>query len=422
MDLERRKGSIIDFLPGKDLPDLLGERTQFRRLALKIVSKLVTNGEWFSFCTKADKSQFDIFSLENEEGTKLGRLICDEINVEAGYRTTLYRYLLHDYLCYCEIPTVLKQRDNTGYRDSFTKCFVTTNVGVIAKWLGISYAEAKLFYHSRVGENDLDRDDDMYPYVKLYIAKDGTRKVSKPRKDLDLSTSGIRIVPMFAIKKGLDLLYNIASQGFYNVTFLKDSGQVRTINVCFSFEKLSEVYKDRGALLDAYSEQYKGVFLDCETIFRGYIRAIEVGTCIKSSPVRAINLARIIKIEKAEPDLTFINVELGYVKDTFLDYVASKNINYKEFVDMLEVFQVGTSREYNGKVISSYMELESWVTSQEILVSTPFLKQLALFMLGNPQWFEGYTGEAKPTIYDVDDSDSDDSFDLDDLDFDLDFG
>ena len=418
MELGRRKGSIIDYLPGKDLPDLLGERTKFRSLALKIVAKVVEDGEWFSFCTKADKSQFDIFSLENEVGTKLGRLVCDEIYPDGGYRTTLYRYLLHDYLCYCEIPTVMKQRDNVGYKDSFTKCFVTSNLGVIAKWLGVSYGEAKLFYMSRVDDNGFDREDDMYPYVKLYVAKDGTRKVSKPRKDLDLSTSGIRIVPMFAIKKALDMLYNMAFRDYYNVTFLKDSGQVRTINVCFDFEKLSKIYTDRGALLDAYNEQYNGVFLECSTIFRGYIRAIEVGTCIKSSPVRSINLARIIKIERAEPDLTFINIEINSVKDTFLDYVSTKNINYKEFVDMLDVFQVGTSREVNGKVISTYMELENWVTSQEILLSTPFLKQLALFMLGNPQWFEGYTGESKPLI----DDDSDDVIDFDDLDFDLDFG
>lgn len=86
---------------------------------------------------------------------------------------------------------------------------------------------------------------------------------------------------------------------------------------------------------------------------------------------------------------------------------------------MLNLFGVGTTRMHNGKVISSYPELESWVDSQEVLLSTPFIKQLALFMMGNPQWFDGYTGEE--VVAPVVEETTDDTSDLDDLELDWDF-
>lgn len=414
------RSGIIGYNKGIDVPDLLGEHTKFRSLVSKIVDNVVKQGKWFGFATRVDNSQIDIFSIENDTGKKLGSILYDILPVgDQGYRTSLYRYLLHDYLCYLEVPTVIKQKDSTGVRDSYNKSLVTANIGVVAEWLGISYAEAKMFYGSRLEDNDFDRDDELYPYVKLLIGKDGEHKVSKPRKDLDLSIRGTRVVPLFAINRGLDVLFKTCSRYFHNITFVKDSGQKRTMNVCFEWNKLKEVYCDKGLLLQSYEEQYHGDFLKSEFLPRGYIRAIEVGTSLKSKPVRSINLARILKVERAEPDLTFINIDLDTVRDSFLNLIASKNINYKEFVDMLEVFQVGKDRTYNGKVISNYAELESWVDNQILVLSTPFLKQLALFMIGNPKWFEGYDGTEKPipAIDMVDFNNSDDEDD--DLDFDL---
>lgn len=409
--------SIIDYVKGVSSSDLLGENSYFRGIVTNIVEAVVSKGNWFGFCTRVDNSQVDIFSMENKDGIKLGSLIVDEIGQEDGYRTSLYRYLLHEYLCYCESPTVVKRKDYSGYKDSYNKSLVTSNISVIAEWLGIPYDEAKLKYGSRFDYNMYDRGDTCYSYVKLTVAKDGTKKVSKPRKDLDLATKGMRIVPLFAIKKGIDVLYDMCLKDFYNVTFVKDSGQKRSINVCFDYDKLCEVYNDKGLLSDAYQEQFKGDFLNVRTLERGYIKVIEVGTNLRNYALRSINLARILKIEKADPDLTFVNVDLDTVKSTFLSCLYNKNINYKEFVDMLDIFKVGTTRNYNGKVISSYSELESWTESQEMLLSTPFLKQLALFMMGNPQWFDNYTGERKEIVSE----DINDTSESDDLDLDFDF-
>lgn len=411
---------LTGYVKGKEVPDLLGEHTKFRVLTSKIIKNIVLSGKWFSFCTRADDSQIDVLSIENDDGIKLGRILYDELESEVGYRTTLYRYLLHDYLCYLEVPTVIKRRDSSyGVQESYNKSLVTANIGVIAEWLGISYAEAFMFYGSRVDDNGFDNEEDFYPYVKLTIGKNGERKVSKPRKDIDLSIKGTRIVPVFAINYGLSILHSICSKDFYNITFIKDSGQRRTMNICFDWEKLSSIYSDKGLLASAFEEQYSGDFLESELLPRGYIRVIEVGTSLKSKPVRSINLARIVSFERAEPDLTFINIDLSTVKDKFLNSLASININYKELVDMLDVFKVGSERKYNGKVISSYNELENWVESQELTLSTPFIKQLALFMIGNPQWFGGWSGEDTIVVADSIDieNNSDGSDDDDDLDF-----
>ena len=398
--------------------DMLGEYTPFRKIVSKVIPSIVTSGKWFGFCKRIDDAQVDIFSLENDQGEKMGRLIYNIIDSEDSYRTTLYRYLLHDYLCYCEIPTVIRQKDVQGVRDSYDKSLVTSNINVVAHWLDISVSDAKALYGARLEDLDFDRDDGMFPYVKLTVAKDGTRKVTRPRKDIDLSVSGIRVIPMFALSKGVEVLYKMCSKDFYDVSFLKDSGQRRVINICFDYDKLCSVYSDKGKLSEYYEEQFTGDYENSSSFHRGYIRAIEVGTSLSSFPVRSINVARIVGIEKKEPDLTFINICLDTVKSSFLNMLSSKNVNYKELSDMLEIFQVGSSRQYNGREIGSYADLESWVEAQELLLSTPFIKQLALFMIGNPQWFAGYTGEEVEKLTDDSGSDGDDGDPFwDDLDF-----
>ena len=205
----------------------------------------------------------------------------------------------------------------------------------------------------------------------------------------------------------------MCSEDFYDVEFVKDSGQVRKMNICFDYSKLCSVYTDKGALSEQYGEQYSGDFLNVSSLNRGYIRVIEVGTNLKNRALRSINFARILGYSKAQPDLTFIDIDLDTVKNTFLYKASEGGINYKEFVDMLDVFEVGTTREYNGKRVSSYMELESWVESQEILLSTPFIKQLALFMIGNPLWYPGYPKNSDISSKDFDLSDlSEDDFDF----------
>ena len=57
---------------------------------------------------------------------------------------------------------------------------------------------------------------------------------------------------------------------------------------------------------------------------------------------------------------------------------------------MLEEFDVGTTRTVGskGEPITSVHQIDTWAKSQHLLLSTVFLRQLALFMIGNPQWFK----------------------------------
>lgn len=407
-----RKG-IIGYRTGKENYDILGEDTNFRNIVNKFTVGIVEQGKWIGFCTRVNDAQIDLMGITNKDGTKLGRMVLDALDGEA-YKTTIYRYLLHDYMCYCEIPSVRRDANSGGFKDSYEKNLVTSNIKIVALWLGIPLEEAKMKYGSRIDTCDIfDDNTGLYPYVKLTIDREGVKKVSKPRKDIDLTTKGIRIVPLFALKTAVDLLYRKASEDFYKVTFVKDSGQVRDIDTCFNYDKILEVYKDAGAILPYYEEQYKDDFLNSQTLSRGYIRVIEIGTSIINHPTRSINFARILKFEKTEPDLTYIDVNLDTVRSTFLNKL-SYYTDWEELSSVLELMSVGFTHLYNGKPITSYNMLESWVVQQEMLLSTPFIKQLYLVMKANPQIF----GDIGLKETDVKEEEiSYDDFDFSDLEF-----
>lgn len=377
--------------------DELGMVSLFRVFTNRLVEICVNKNKWFGFCTRVSKDQVDLMSMAIDTGRDFPSKLSTQATIEypeCTYRSAVYKYLLREFMCYYEAPTVYRNNVTGGFNDSYNKFIATANLYVVAAWLGISYEEARMSYGSRLsGIEDFSEESGLCPYLKLYVTKDGVRKVTKPRKDLDLSEKGVRVVPVFALKKGIELLFKKASQDFYDVTFVKDSGQTRTVNICFNFNKLNEVYSDKGKLMEQFGQQYQGDFMNVKTLERGYIRVIEVGTSLNSGATRSINFARIIGIKQNKPDTTFINTDLGLVLDVFVRGINSVNVNVRDIVEMLEVFNVGQSRKVAGREIANVQDLEDWARAQEMLLSTPFTKQLALFMMGNPQWFNGYTGD-----------------------------
>lgn len=381
-----------------DEHDLLGESTSFRKICSKFVKNVVEQGKWFTFCTKIDAQQIDIMGIKNNEGVSLGSMVRD-VYPEMQYRPAIYKYLLSEFLCYYEAPLVIKEKNTNGWKNSFDKSLVTSNINVLAEWMGITYEEADAEYGGKLQFYDEDDTNDV-PYYKLYTTKEGVRKVTKTRKDLDVSQSGARIIPLFALKEGVDVLYKYLLEDTYNVTFCKDSSQKRDMNVTFNIEKIKEVYSDQNYITGAVNAWYEGDFLENPNMERGYIRVFEMGSSIYDSPTRSINYARITGFYKAEPDLTYMNIDLDSVMQVFINTVKGNveiNKNIQEFVDALEVFDVGTTRRVNNLDITSVQSLIVWAEGQMVLLSTVFLRSLALFMLGNPQWFEGYTGEPTTT-------------------------
>ena len=140
--LELNRVGILSYIKDNETHDLLGEKTNFRLLSSGLVNRVASSNKWFGFATRVSDELIDIFSLENKNGEKLGHILEEALGDYDGYRNTLYRYLLHDYLCYCEIPTVIRQRDYSGFKDSYNKSLVTANINVVAEWLGISVDEA----------------------------------------------------------------------------------------------------------------------------------------------------------------------------------------------------------------------------------------------------------------------------------------
>lgn len=378
--------------------DGLGVLNGFRLLTDRYVRQVVQEGNWFTLCHKIDEKQLDIMKLSNGSET-MGQILSHTYE-NSNYRTAIYKYLLTGFLCYVEVPTV-KYKSDIGVRSSaFNKMLVTANMSVVAEWLGITYEEAKMKYSARVMDLDYDEETEEVPYLKLTEdLKTGTRKVTVPRKDLDIGQKGTRVVPLFMLKAGVDELYNILKEDIVKVTFLKDNSQVRDIFTTLNFQKVRDIYGTGNYLDDSIMTSYNGEFLENKTMARGYIRVPEIGGSKYDSPTRSINFARIISIDYEEkPDLSYINYDLSTVIDSFTDCVLMHKNQSEDIIEMIDAFDMdrgywnGKTPKYSSKDVST---LVTWVESENMLLSTVFLRKLCLFMLANPVWFSSFDGQPK---------------------------
>lgn len=388
----------------KNMPeyDLLGENTAFRYLVNTFVKQITDKGNWFTFCFKISDKQVDIMKTSGSSNCTLGSIIRD-IYPETSYRSAIYKYLLRDYLCYYEAPT-FKENNHTGYVSRYDKFLVTSNIRVVAEWLGISVEDAELAYGSRINEVYEDNECDMFQYLKLTETKNGERKVTRPRYDLDLSKSGTRVVPLFALEEGVNTLFEEASNTTCDVVFMKDAGAERTMNITFSLQEIRKIYKDNDFISRGVQGMYDGDFIKNPYLERGYIKVFEMGSSVYDSPLRSINYARIISFKQGDPDITFINIDLENVEESFMKGIDSPKVKLPEVVAMLREFNVASKYPDNN---CGRTELENWVSGQKTLLGTVFQRNLALFMLANPQWFSEYNGSPESysgEVNDIEDS------------------
>lgn len=368
--------------------DLFGAKTLFRAVTSKMVEGVLSEGKWFSFCTKIRDSQVDIMSMRNKDGEKIGSFAAD-IYPGTVYRSAIYKYLLRDYLCYYEAPAINQEYySNSGYKAHYDKFLATSNLEVISRWLDISLEEAEMLYGSRIEESCEDNECDLFPYVKLYKTKEGVRKVTKPRKDIDLCKIGTRIIPLYALKIGVDYLYKEASKDFMAVDFVKDGGADRGIVTTFNTGKLRELYGETDFFREGVQGMYDGDFEYNNTLENGYIRVFEAGASKYDSPLRAINYARITGFRKADPDLTFINIDINKSIESFKMGLHALSVPLGEVIDMLILFDVGSEEDLKSGKINTTSDLENWADGQQILLGTVFLRKLALFMIGASTLFD----------------------------------
>lgn len=186
---------------------------------------------------------------------------------------------------------------------------------------------------------------------------------------------------------------------------------------------MASLYKDSSFVSGMLSSSYDGDFLGSSVISRGYIRVPEVGSSVyDGSGVRAISYTRIISIEYGvEPDMEFAKVDLAGVVFSFSVYLSKlSDSEISQLVSAMRVdgFDLSSMFLDDGKpkfLIDSF-QLESWADLMNKTLSTLFQRSLHLFMVTNPRWFRGYTGERKGLTKDVESTSLSSNTLLDDLD------
>lgn len=391
----------LKFLGDTGEYDLLGVQNGFRKLSELYIKQLVDEGKWFTVCHKIDNRQEDIMQVTNNLGTKLGSYISNVFE-EGSYRTSIYKYLLMQFLCYIEVPTTSFKTDTGGFKRSFNKILATSNVEVIARWLGVDVEDVPTKYSDRVFGIDMDDGEDLLPYVKLTETKEGIRKVSVPRMNIDVSERGTRIIPLFMLQAGVDALYPKLRDGMVKISFLKDGGQMRDIFSTLDFGKIRDIYGGGSFFDDSVNDSYNGDFLENKSLAKGFIKIPEIGGSRYDGPTRSVSYSRIVGLSyNEEPDLSFINIDLSTVIEGFTDGVLANTKHASAIVDTLEAFgidgnawrdTVEAKKKYINRDTSSLLQ---WVEERNLLFSTVFVRELCLFMLANPQWFSNFTGKPK---------------------------
>lgn len=384
----------MSFLYASSSYDLLGTLNGFREFCTLYIDELVESGKWFTICNKIDDRQIDIMELENDTGYSLGQLI-DGIYEYGDYSSNIFRYMLANFLCYVEVPTVTFKTDIGAYKRSYTKVIATSCCEVIAEWLGVDIEELPMKYINRVSNIEMDDGADILPYVKLTESKEGVRKVTVPRLDLDVATEGIRIIPLFMLKSAVDSLYNNIKDTYARVSFMKDGGQIRDLVTTADVSRIKDIYGDSDVYNDCVEGMYDGDFLSNKALSRGYIRLPEIGASRYEGLDRSMSYSRVIEVEYGvEPNLSFIDIDVSTVLPSFNNGLVSHKKEASAIVDMLIAFNLdGGAWDEGSKYNRDFYSVIDWAESQARILSVVFLRELALFMMANIQWFPHFTGK-----------------------------
>lgn len=327
-------------------------------------------------------------------------------------KTLFYDYLMSISICYIEIPKYTT-RDGLAQR-TFDKFLVTKNPSIMAVWMGCQSAEMQAKYSPRIASNQVDLGDNSVRAVKLVSSAKGN-SISCPRGAF--STKDMTCIPLFmlyAFQKGFEESLKTKILKF---TFLKDNGTIRELCSTLNQDILMSYYNNTsfvGSMLTAsdIDSQKQGGMQMSSKMNRGYIRIPEIGSSIyDGSGVRALNLARVLKVEEVtEVDTTFINVDLNSVVQNFYDCM---DYAVKKFPDQIQsIYSAVTGETINSdQPLVLVSGLNSFVQSRSVILSTTFHRELHKFMVSNPQWFPLYTGKPNNTVV------SSKSFGVEEMDF-----
>lgn len=414
--------------------DIFGSKSSFRDLMENYVETLVNAGVWFTVSEEPTPASINILNIADAEKKTWGSVLFggkenpnglqgfissllafkDE-TIENGIKddsfvgcvnsdgemfggsllgqegydiTQVYQYFLENYMCYIEIPKISYQNEMGVKKRSFEKIVATSSLDVVSLWLNDDLTFSR--YRDQLEDsgyflNEID-------YVKLTRTKEGVNKAVCPRTPIDLLQSGLRVVPMFLLKKGVDALYTIMQKEMVTVTFSKDNGTDREICTTLNWDIIKEIYgEDSDFFICAKENSYSGDFLGNSAFMRGYIRVPEVGGSMYDDGTRSINYARIKKLEiGSSPDLSLIKIDLATIPDLFRKGVLNNRDSSKDIIDMVKAFDLDGGFWAESAPLTAGSLLD-WFESNEIVLSTVFLRKVCYVMLANPFWFGDIT-------------------------------
>ena len=147
--------------------------------------------------------------------------------------------------------------------------------------------------------------------------------------------------------------------------------------------------------VDVFTQDQGGMKLGSKQS-RGYIKLPELG-CSKYdfSGVRSLNISRILRMENvSEVDRTFIDVDLNSVVDSFKEELDRITVSNPDWIPRIyKLLNINDGNVEGKSVISLQSEINSYIETGVLIMSTAFKRSLHLFMIRNADMFPRYTGK-----------------------------
>lgn len=370
--------------------DLYGAKNGIRETTTKLAKLIITKKHKYPMMVRRHSdSQVNLMSIPRKDNSTLLDKIIEQ---GQGYPSTQegFRYMIRHYLCYVENPIVRYDKAKNKI-ETYQKRIVTACPEIVALWLNEDLDAIKKKYKLKFDTYEtVDIEHKLVaPYLELKVGKDGEHKITKPRKDIDLADDGLTITPLYLINESINTLRDMMKDSCIRFTYTKDNHTERTLTTTINHDFLKDTYGDATSwVLDVKAKEYSQKdLLECDTMFRGYVRFAEVGGSRYDGATRSLNFARITKIEpNFEPDLSLIDVDLSIVGSSF----TASLTNHPENIQTIK-------KTFKGYDIEKATSLPIWCEKNEKTYSTEFKRALAKYMLENKDMFDGFTGEPVKT-------------------------
>lgn len=366
--------------------DIYGAKNAIREATTRMAKVMIDRGKYPMMVRRFANTQVNLTTIKMK---KLNGSILDWIDAHGqGYPSVQegLRYMIRHYLCYVENPITRYDKQKRKI-ESYQKRIVTASPEIVALWLGEAVEDIRKKYKIKFdGYETTDQTHEpIAPYLELKVGKDGEHKITKPRKDINLADDGLTVTPLYLVNASLNAIREQMAETCTKFVFVKDNHHPRTLVSTMNHDYLKSVYSDDTSwLMDVKAKEYSQKdLMDCDTVFRGYVRFAEVGGSAYDSATRSVNFARITELEpNTEPDLSLVNVDLSTVLPAFTSTVADD-----PSIERL------IKTQFNKYGVEKETSLVVWADKCEKDYSTEFKRDLARFMIEHSERFKGFTGD-----------------------------